>query len=66
MVVSPVIVGVALAANSQDLQRMQCSEPFCSQIQTQYLMFPNTALLFTCEHVHCNAIIGGCEHSNRG
>ena len=37
-------------------------EPLCSR-STVYF-FHNTALMFTFEHAHCNAIIGGCAQSN--
>ena len=58
LVVSPVLAGAILTATTPDLQWKRSSESFCSQI--------HTILVFTYDHAHYNAIVGGHARSNRG
>ena len=58
---APVLADAKPTTTILSLQWKQSSWPFCSQIHTNFMLH-NTVSVFSYEHVHCNAIIGGGIH----
>ena len=62
LAVSPVLEGAISAATTSHLHWKQSTQPFFCRFTLPF--FHNTVLVFTYEHAHCNAIIGGRAHCN--